>query len=59
MSTLQKQQSSNLLTENTEKMKSMKAGRTQAAEGSGEESDGTTLSSEFGETADSASLWMT
>lgn len=29
---------------------------TQAAEGSGDESDGTTLSSEFGETADSASL---
>ncbi len=48
---------SNLLTEKYREDEEQDGGETtQAAEGSGEESDGTTLSSEFGETADSASL---
>lgn len=48
---------SNLLTEKYKEDEEHEGGENaQAAEGSGEESDGTTLSSEFGETADSASL---
>lgn len=48
---------SNLLTEKYREDEEQDGGETaQATEGSGEESDDTTLSSEFGETADSASL---